>query len=90
MTARACSLVTAAAVATRCAEAGRRARIGPDLTRLAERPTLGAGVRPMTTAEIARFVRDAPSVKPGMRMPAYDRMTNGEAVTIARWLEGTR
>ena len=63
--------------------------IGPDLTRLGERLRLGAGIRPMTAAEVARFIRDAPSVKPGARMPAYDHMTAAEATAIARWLGAT-
>lgn len=69
---------------------GNTGQIGPDLTNLGQRLTLGAGIRPMTTAEIARFVRNAPAVKPGARMPAYDQMTAAEATAIARWLEGPR
>lgn len=69
---------------------GNVAEIGPDLTNLGQRLTLGAGIKPMTTAEIARFVRQAPAVKPGARMPAYDQMTAAEATAIARWLEGPR
>ncbi|KQT31389.1 cytochrome B [Sphingomonas sp. Leaf412] len=61
--------------------------IGPDLTHLATRPTLGAGMQAMTPANLVRFVRDAPSVKPGARMPAYPQMTDAEAIRIARYLE---
>lgn len=62
--------------------------IGPDLTHVGGRAQLGAGTRPMTIAELARFVRDAPSVKPGARMPAYPQMTDIEAAQIARYLKG--
>lgn len=60
--------------------------IGPDLTHVGARTTLGAGIRPMQVAELARFVRDAPAVKPGARMPAYPHMSDAEALAIARYL----
>jgi cytochrome c oxidase subunit 2 len=69
---------------------GEAGAIGPDLTHLGQRLTLGAGIKPMTRAEVARFVRAAPAVKPGARMPAYPQMTAAEAVAIAQWLEVTR
>ena len=47
----------------------------------------GAGIQPMTQANLVRFIRHAPTVKPGARMPAYPQMTNDDAATIARWLE---
>ena len=61
--------------------------IGPDLTHVGARRSLGAGTRPMTRAELVRFVRDAPSVKPGARMPAYPQMPAQDAAAIARFLE---
>lgn len=64
--------------------------IGPDLTRLGARAALGAGIQPMTHANLVRFIRAAPMVKPGARMPAYPQMTNDDAATIARWLEQMR
>jgi len=64
--------------------------IGPDLTHIGARGTLGAGMMAMTHARLARFVRDAPGVKPGARMPAYPQMTTRDAATIARWLEQQR
>ena len=61
--------------------------IGPDLTHIGGRARLGAGMRPITVPELARFIRDAPSVKPGARMPAYPDMTDREAQDIARYLK---
>ena len=61
--------------------------IGPDLTHVGARRSLGAGTRPMTRAELVRFIRDAPSVKPGARMPAYPQMPAKDAAAIARFLE---
>lgn len=64
--------------------------IGPDLTHLGRRPSLGAGMQKLTHANLVRFIRNAPGVKPGARMPAYPQMTTQDAATIARWLEQPR
>ena len=66
------------------------ATIGPDLTHLGDRPSLGAGMQRLTHANLVRFIRNAPEVKPGARMPAYPQMTTQDAATIARWLEQRR
>lgn len=70
--------------------AGADGTIGPDLTHLGARRTLGAGTQPMTRAHLLRFIRAAPAVKPGARMPAYPNMPARDAATIARWLEQLR
>jgi cytochrome c oxidase subunit II len=46
------------------------ARIGPDLTHLGSRPTLGAGLMPNTPENLARWILDPQGLKPGNRMPA--------------------
>jgi cytochrome c oxidase subunit 2 len=45
-------------------------RYGPDLTHVAARPTIGAGVLANTPENLARWIRNAPAVKEGSRMPA--------------------
>lgn len=64
--------------------------IGPDLTHFGSRPTLAAGILPMTTANIAGFIRDPGRTKPGVRMPAFPHMSQSDAVQIARYLEGLK
>ncbi|TVV75366.1 cytochrome c oxidase subunit II [Sphingomonas solaris] len=64
--------------------------IGPDLTHFGARATLAAGILPMTTANVARFVRDAGSVKPGARMPAFRHLSPGDTQAIARYLESLK
>ena len=44
-------------------------RVGPDLTHVASRPTIGAGALENTPANLARWIHDAPAVKEGARMP---------------------
>jgi cytochrome c oxidase subunit II len=54
--------------------AGTEARgtLGPDLTHLASRQTLGAGVLPNDTGNLAAWILDPQSVKPGNAMPGTD------------------
>ncbi len=64
--------------------------IGPDLTHLGSRSSLGAGTQPMTRAALVRFITDAPAVKPGARMPAYPQMPRQDAQAIAAYLESMK
>ncbi len=69
---------------------GPVAKIGPDLTHFGSRPTLAAGILPMTHANIARFVREPGKTKPGVRMPAFPQMSAAEADQIASYLQGLK
>jgi cytochrome c oxidase subunit 2 len=53
-------------------------RVGPDLTHIGSRMTLAAGTLPNTDDHLSRWVVDAQSIKPGVRMPAV--ALNGEEV----------
>jgi cytochrome c oxidase subunit 2 len=44
--------------------------LGPDLTHVASRSTLGAGTLPNTRATLARWLLDPQAHKPGVRMPS--------------------
>src|SRR5690349_3649756 len=44
-------------------------RVGPDLTHVASRPFIGAGVLANTAPNLERWIVDAPAVKEGARMP---------------------
>lgn len=67
---------------------GADGRIGPDLTHFGARRTLAAGILPMTTANVAGFIRHPEATKPGVRMPAFPQLTEAEATAIARYLQG--
>ena len=45
--------------------------VGPDLSHLGGRGSIGAGVLPMSAASIARFITEPEAVKPGVAMPGY-------------------
>jgi len=64
--------------------------IGPDLTHFGARETLAAGILPMNTANVARFIRHPEATKPGVRMPAFPQLSHGEAIAIARYLQGLK
>jgi cytochrome c oxidase subunit 2 len=61
-------------------------RVGPDLTHLAERSTIGAGLLANNTQNVARWVMNAQQFKPGCHMPKM-RLSAGEANDIAQYLE---
>jgi cytochrome c oxidase subunit II len=44
-------------------------RIGPDLTHLASRQTIAAGTLPNTRGNLAGWIVNPQSIKPGTRMP---------------------
>jgi cytochrome c oxidase subunit II len=69
---------------------GHAGTIGPDLTRMGARATLAAGMLPPREDVLARWIRHPEAFKPGVRMPAYPHMPDGDAVAIARWLRGLR
>lgn len=56
--------------AIRGAQEGSRGGIGPDLTHLASRQTIAAGMLPNRRGYLAGWIVDAPSIKPGVQMPA--------------------
>ena len=48
---------------------GAGGNIGPDLTHLASRRTIAAGTLPLTTGNLAGWILDPQSIKPGTKMP---------------------
>jgi cytochrome c oxidase subunit II len=61
-------------------------RIGPDLTHLASRRTIAAAVQPNTPETLRRFIAHAGDVKPGLRMPDYERLSEADVSAVADWL----
>jgi cytochrome c oxidase subunit II len=47
-------------------------RLGPDLTHLASRSTIGAGALPNTRANLAGWIMNSQAIKPGNLMPPMD------------------
>ncbi len=67
---------------------GTRARgeTGPDLTLFALRTTFGSGVWPNREEFLRPWIKNAPGLKPGVRMPAFLDFTEGEVSTLLDYL----
>jgi cytochrome c oxidase subunit 2 len=59
------------------------ARAGPDLTHLASRPTLAAGMLPNTAHSLDRWLSDPQAVKPGSKMPNPGLSPDERAALVA-------
>jgi cytochrome c oxidase subunit II len=68
---------------------GGRARVAPDLTHIAQRESLGAGVLVNTPADLARWLGDPQGVKPGSHMPNA-QLSNAEISDLVAYFETLR
>jgi len=68
---------------------GAAARIGPDLTHLAERETLGAGVLDNTRANLTAWLADPQRVKPGSYMPNL-QLSDAQVAELVAYMETLR
>ncbi|WP_457941229.1 cytochrome c oxidase subunit II [Mesorhizobium sp. 10J20-29] len=64
------------------------ATIGPDLSHVGSRLTIGAGILPNTETAIARFIADPGAIKPDAKMPAFGMLPAEEIAAMAAWLKG--
>jgi cytochrome c oxidase subunit 2 len=62
--------------------------IGPDLTHLAGRATLAAGILPNDRDALFRWITQAESIKPDSRMPSFGALPAEHVGAIAAYLEG--
>jgi cytochrome c oxidase subunit II len=63
------------------------ANVGPDLTHVGSRTTLGTGVVDNTPDNLRRWLRNASSIKPGVLMPAFQSLSNADLAALADYLE---
>jgi cytochrome c oxidase subunit 2 len=66
------------------------ARLGPDLTHVASRHALGAGVLPNGPGAARRWLTDVQQLKPGARMPSYAHLDAATLDALGAWLESLR
>lgn len=62
------------------------ARIGPDLTQVGARRTIGAGTLPGGIGNIAGWIASAQHLKPGNGMPSYDQLRGEELGALVAYL----
>lgn len=61
-------------------------RIGPDLTHLASRLTIGAGVLPNSIGNLAGWIANSQRIKPGNAMPPMV-LDSGDLQALLTYLE---
>ncbi|WP_281822972.1 cytochrome c oxidase subunit II [Sphingobium sp. BS19] len=59
---------------------------GPDLSHVATRRTLGAGILPNNRGTLMGWIGDSQSIKPGNRMPSYQMLSAQELQQLADYL----
>jgi cytochrome c oxidase subunit 2 len=65
-------------------------RIGPDLTRVGARRSIGAELLPMSKENLARFIADGQRLKPDNRMPPFGIFGHDELDALATYLIGLK
>jgi cytochrome c oxidase subunit II len=66
---------------------GFEGRVAPDLTHLASRITLGAGVIDYSPANLKAWLHDPQTIKPGSRMPDF-KLGDAEVDSLVAYFEG--
>jgi cytochrome c oxidase subunit 2 len=66
-----------------------RGKVGPDLTDFGNRATIGAGVEENTPKNLARWIQEAQSVKPGSLMPALT-LSGDDVSALVNYLESLK
>lgn len=64
-----------------------QANIGPDLTHVGSRQTLGAGVIDNTPQTMRQWLRNAGRIKPGVLMPPFPNLSEADLNELADYLE---
>jgi cytochrome c oxidase subunit 2 len=64
-------------------------RVGPDLTHLASRRTIAAGTLPNTRGNLAGWILDPQTIKPGAKMPP-SQLSGPDLLALLTYLEGLK
>ncbi len=62
--------------------------VGPDLSHVGSRATLGAGILPNDEEALRSFIAHPQAIKPGSRMPGFSMLPERDIAEIAVWLKG--
>jgi cytochrome c oxidase subunit 2 len=79
-------LANGCAACHRIAGTAATGRIGPDLTHVASRHSIAAGVLPTTADALRRWLADTSRIKPGVHMPAFGMLPEAELQALAAYL----
>jgi cytochrome c oxidase subunit 2 len=62
--------------------------VGPDLTHVASRQTIAAGLLAVSREQLARWIAQTELLKPGVHMPAFKMVPEAELTDLATYLAG--
>ena len=62
--------------------------LGPDLTHMGSRPSIGAGLLPNNRGNLVAWISAAQSLKPGNGMPSFHHLDGASLDALAAWLSG--
>lgn len=66
---------------------GARGTVGPDLTHVGSRLTIGAGIVPNDTKGFIQWIARTEQIKPGVHMPEFGMLSDEELTALAAYLE---
>jgi cytochrome c oxidase subunit 2 len=69
---------------------GATGTVGPDLTHLGSRSTLGAGVVDNTPDNLRAWIQDPQAIKPGVLMPAFPSLSSSDLNALVDYLESLK
>jgi cytochrome c oxidase subunit II len=62
-------------------------KVGPELTHIASKPNIAGVLSPVNQENLTKWVRNAPSIKPGIVMPKFEGQLPDETINaIVQWL----
>ena len=64
--------------------------VGPNLSHVGARTTLAAGIMDNTSDDMERWIRNAPSIKPGSIMPAFPTLSDTDLRAIVAYLQSLK
>ena len=64
--------------------------VGPDLTHVGGRVSLGAGILGVTIDDFANWLGHTDALKPEVDMPTYDFLSQDDLIALAAYLEGLK
>ncbi|MDF2628873.1 MAG: cytochrome c oxidase subunit [Symbiobacteriaceae bacterium] len=67
-----------------------KAKVGPNLTNVGARSTIGAGLVENTKEHLMQWIRNPQSLKPGNKMAAHPNLTEQELEQIVKYLQGLK
>lgn len=65
-------------------------QLGPDLTHVGSRRTIGAGQFPNNVGTLAGWIANVQQIKPGAKMPSYGSLTGEDLRAVAGYLESLK